>query len=46
MLLYATRRFGLALLILIAIGAVTYFGIGHLIGAFRIGEFRHALRRG
>jgi len=37
---------GMALLILIAIGAVTYFGIGHLIGAFRIGEFRHALRRG
>ncbi|MDG1867893.1 MAG: murein biosynthesis integral membrane protein MurJ [Yoonia sp.] len=44
MLGLATWRY-LALLILIAIGVVGYFGIGHLIGAFRLGEFRRALRR-
>jgi putative peptidoglycan lipid II flippase len=26
-------------------GIVSYFGIGHLIGAFRLSEFRQALRR-
>jgi putative peptidoglycan lipid II flippase len=37
---------GIALLILIGIGIVSYFGIGQLIGAFRLGEFRRALKRG
>ena len=37
---------GLALLALILLGALSYFGIGHLIGAFRVSEFRSALRRG
>ncbi|MEM6304128.1 MAG: murein biosynthesis integral membrane protein MurJ [Pseudomonadota bacterium] len=37
---------GLALLILLAVGAVSYFGTGQLIGAFRLSEFRGALRRG
>lgn len=36
---------GLALLILMGIGAVSYFGIGQLIGAFRLSEFKAALRR-
>jgi len=36
----------LGLLILIVLGAVTYFGSGQLIGAFRMSEFRSALRRG
>ncbi len=36
---------GLALLLLIAIGAVSYFGIGQLIGAFRLSEFKGAMRR-
>ncbi len=35
----------LALLGLVLIGMVSYFGIGHLIGAFRLSEFRRALRR-
>ncbi|WP_380057858.1 murein biosynthesis integral membrane protein MurJ [Falsihalocynthiibacter sp. SS001] len=35
----------LGLIILIAIGIVSYFGIGHLIGAFRLGDFRAAMRR-
>jgi putative peptidoglycan lipid II flippase len=35
----------LALLILVAIGVISYFGIGQLIGAFRLGEFRNAVRR-
>jgi len=35
----------LALLILVMIGIVSYFAIGHVIGAFRLGEFRAALRR-
>ncbi|MEM8539084.1 MAG: lipid II flippase MurJ, partial [Pseudomonadota bacterium] len=34
-----------ALLILIVIGIVSYFGIGQLLGAFRIAEFRRAIRR-
>ena len=37
---------GLALLVLIAIGAVSYFGVGQLIGAFHLSEFRRSLRRG
>ncbi|NUH63833.1 murein biosynthesis integral membrane protein MurJ [Sulfitobacter sp. S0837] len=37
---------GLALVLLIAIGAVSYFGIGQLIGAFRLSEFKGAMRRG
>lgn len=36
---------GLGLLMLIAIGIVTYFGTGQLIGAFKLSEFRNALRR-
>ena len=35
----------LALLALIATGVISYFGIGQLIGAFRLGEFRSAMRR-
>ena len=37
-------RYG-ALLMLVMIGIVSYFGLGHLIGAFRLSEFRAALRR-
>ncbi|WP_439153926.1 murein biosynthesis integral membrane protein MurJ [Yoonia sp.] len=40
----ATLRYG-ALAVLVVAGIVSYFGIGHLIGAFRIGEFRRNLRR-
>lgn len=35
----------LALLVLIGTGIVTYFATGQLIGAFRMAEFRNALRR-
>ncbi|SLN55475.1 putative peptidoglycan biosynthesis protein MurJ [Roseovarius albus] len=35
----------LALLVLIGSGMVSYFLCGHLIGAFRLGEFKGALRR-
>ena len=35
----------LALLVLIGIGGVAYFGIGHLLGAFRVQEFGRAFRR-
>jgi putative peptidoglycan lipid II flippase len=35
----------LALLALIATGVISYFSIGQLIGAFRLGEFRSAMRR-
>ncbi|VAW05853.1 Proposed peptidoglycan lipid II flippase MurJ, partial [hydrothermal vent metagenome] len=35
----------LALLILIAIGAASYFGFGRVLGAFKAREFRAALRR-
>ena len=35
----------LALIILIATGIIAYFGIGHICGAFRLGDFRRALRR-
>ncbi|TCO73878.1 murein biosynthesis integral membrane protein MurJ [Rhodovulum euryhalinum] len=34
-----------ALLALIGVGIVVYFGIGHLIGAFHLAEFRRAMRR-
>ena len=37
---------GLALILLLSIGAVTYFGTGQLIGAFKMSEFKGALRRG
>src|SRR6056297_4061347 len=36
----------LALLLLIGIGTVAYFGIGHALGAFRVQEFGKAFRRG
>lgn len=39
-----TIRYG-ALAVLILIGMTTYFGLGHLVGAFRLSEFRAALRR-
>ena len=34
-----------ALAALVAIGIISYFAIGQIIGAFRLGEFRAALRR-
>ncbi len=34
-----------ALLVLITVGIVSYFGFGQLLGAFKLGEFRRALRR-
>lgn len=37
---------GLALLSLISIAAFSYFGVGQLIGAFKLAEFKRALRRG
>ena len=37
---------GLALVLLILIAAVSYFGIGQMIGAFRLSEFKQAVRRG
>lgn len=36
----------LALAALVGLGMVSYFGLGHLLGAFRLGEFRRAMRRG
>lgn len=36
----------LALLILLATGIVSYFGTGHAIGAFRLSDFRNAMKRG
>jgi putative peptidoglycan lipid II flippase len=35
----------LALMVLIVIGCLSYFGLGHVIGAFRLSEFRSAMRR-
>ena len=35
----------LALIILILVGVITYFGIGQLLGAFKLSEFRHSVRR-
>ncbi|UOA33207.1 putative lipid II flippase MurJ [Sulfitobacter sp. DSM 110093] len=37
---------GLALVLLLVIAAISYFGIGQLIGAFRLSEFKGAMRRG
>ena len=37
---------GIALLILIALAAISYFGTGQWIGAFKLGEFKRALKRG
>ncbi|WP_372604419.1 murein biosynthesis integral membrane protein MurJ [Actibacterium sp.] len=38
-------RYG-ALALLVALGIVSYFGLGHILGAFRLSEFRRAMRRG
>ena len=35
----------LALLVLVLIGIASYFGIGHLLGAFKLSEFKRNLRR-
>jgi len=35
----------IALAVLVVIGMVTYFAAGHLLGAFRLAEFRRALSR-
>ncbi|WP_170573908.1 murein biosynthesis integral membrane protein MurJ [Ruegeria atlantica] len=35
----------LALLMLIAVAALSYFALGHLLGAFKLSEFKRALRR-
>lgn len=35
----------LALVLLVLLGMISYFGIGHLIGAFKVSELRGALRR-
>ncbi|HKL68207.1 murein biosynthesis integral membrane protein MurJ [Salibaculum sp.] len=35
-----------ALALIVGIGIAGYFGIGHLVGAFRLGEFKAAMRRG
>lgn len=35
----------LALVLLVLLGLVSYFGLGHLIGAFRLSELRQAVRR-
>ena len=37
---------GLGLLILVSIGAAAYFGAGQMLGAFRLSEFKSAMRRG
>jgi putative peptidoglycan lipid II flippase len=34
-----------ALAVLISIGIFSYFAIGHLLGAFRLSDFRRAARR-
>ena len=44
-MLQAARLRYLALLIIVAVGVASYFGLGTLIGAFRLAEFRSALRR-
>lgn len=41
----AGLRYG-ALAVLVLIGMASYFGIGQLIGAFRLAEFKGAMRRG
>ena len=35
----------LALLLLLSVGALSYFGLGQLLGAFRLSELKTALRR-
>ena len=35
-----------ALAALVAVGIVSYFGIGQIIGAFRLSEFKAAMKRG
>ncbi len=35
----------MALLVLVLIGVVSYFGIGHLVGAFKLSEFRRNMKR-
>lgn len=37
---------GLGLLILLMIGALVYFGSGQMLGAFKLSEFKAAMRRG
>ena len=37
---------GLALLTLLGVAGLSYFGVGQLIGAFRLSEFKGALKRG
>ena len=37
---------GLGLLFLVILGAVSYFGLGQLFGAFRLAEFKAAMQRG
>ena len=37
---------GLGLLILMVIGALVYFGSGQMLGAFKLSEFKAAMRRG
>ena len=36
----------LALTLLVVISVLAYFGLGQLFGAFRLAEFKSALRRG
>lgn len=43
--LYGPGR-GWALLVLVLFGAAVYFGVGGLIGAFRLSDFKSAMRRG
>lgn len=43
-LMVPTWRY-LALAVLIAIGITAYFALGHALGAFRLGEFKRAMRR-
>jgi putative peptidoglycan lipid II flippase len=40
----ATWRY-VALLVLVMIGIVSYFGLGHLFGAFRLADFKRNLKR-
>jgi len=37
---------GIGLLVLLGIGAATYFGAGQMLGAFKLAEFKAAMRRG
>ena len=43
--LYQSGTRYIALAVLIAVGIVAYFAIGQVLGAFRLQEFRRALRR-